>query len=105
MATAPLSKQEKKLLKCIEEGKNKKECLIELGIKTENTLLKRVMQLSMKKGQVLSVKGLTEADNVVRFAGPSIIIHRSKLGDAPFSSGDQFTISYEEDKIILEKKE
>jgi len=89
------------LLDLINNNTPKKEIMKTLGIKGDGTLMKRLQSLQQKKGEVFSIVGFGSSDDCVRFSGPSIIIHNSKLDGSPFSSGDNFTLSWTSEEITL----
>jgi len=98
-----LSAIETRFLEAIREHKPKEKLMEILGIKGETTLMRRLQTLQQKTGEVYLLAGLI-SDNEVRFSGPSIIIHNSKLMNSPFASGDLFTLSTTNREIILTKK-
>ncbi|MBW2678060.1 MAG: hypothetical protein JRD49_10880 [Deltaproteobacteria bacterium] len=96
---------DKALLKIIKEQMNADRICEQTNI-TLKTLQTRVAKLTYKNRlkNPSAIKGLYKPHpKVVRFSQNSIIIPKTRIEESPFRPGDQFEVTFDPKKIILEK--
>ena len=96
---------DKALLKIIHETMDADKVCSRTGIKLK-TLQTRVAKLTYtnKLKNPSAIKGLYKPHpKVVRFSQNSIIIPKTRIEESPFQPGDQFEITFDAKKIVLNK--
>ncbi len=92
-----------KLYKLVKDGKTAQEIMKALGITLKQSLKSALFDLSVEKGEVLSVPGMSaRATGNRKINKVGLQIPLSQL-ESSFAIGDKFELSIEKDKIVLKK--
>lgn len=93
----------KKLYSLIKQGKSAQDIMKTLKIGLKQSLKSALFDLSVEKGEVLSVPGMTaRATGNRKINKVGLQIPLSQL-EGHFAIGDEFDLSLEKDKIVLKK--